>query len=100
LISKQIITKATLKRPKTTILMKESVPESLSHLPVVRGRLPEYRVGQFTASGLRITSDRSTIQLELAKMVYRKPPFIRPSAVFFRPTTFGKQEGPTDVEFE
>jgi hypothetical protein len=57
-------------------------PPSLNKVPVVRGHLPDYRVGLITPSGLRITQDRSTAQCELAKRVYQNLPFVRQSPVF------------------
>jgi hypothetical protein len=85
LVSRQIISRETVGRPKTMMVVRQSMLNSVSRVPVVRGKLPIYRVGQVTPSGLRITCDRSTLDLELARMVYRKPPFKRPSAVFLKP---------------
>jgi hypothetical protein len=87
LISKQLINRQTVTRPKTSSAIRRSVPISLGHVPVVRGTLPVYRIGEITPSGLRVTQDRSTLQLESAKRVYKNPPFQRPSAVFMRPNS-------------
>jgi hypothetical protein len=85
LVSRQIISRATIVRPKTTMVVRQSIPPSLSRVPIVRAKPPVYRVGDVTPSGLRVTSDRSTVDLELARLVYRDPPFKRPSPVFLSP---------------
>jgi hypothetical protein len=87
LISRQLINRGTIIRPKTTTFLRRSQPISLSHLPIIRGKQADYRIGDITRSGLRITQDRSTIQLELARLVYHQAPFHRPSAVFMRPNS-------------
>jgi hypothetical protein len=45
---------------------------------VIRPRLTEYRIGAITQSGLRVTSERSRISLELAKITYKTKPFAHP----------------------
>jgi hypothetical protein len=51
---------------------------TISTIPMIRGSLPAYVVGQITPSGLRIAQDLSTTQLALAKKMYEKPPFYHP----------------------
>jgi hypothetical protein len=84
LAAQRYIRKRPMQRPATSTFAGAN-PPSLSKVPVVRGHLPDYRVGLITPSGLRITQDRSTVQYEVAKRVYRNPPFIRPSPVFVGP---------------
>jgi hypothetical protein len=67
-----------VRRPPSRLIMKKIDPLATTSLPVVRSRAPEYRIGDITPSGLKVTSQRSTIQLELATRMYRRPPFIRP----------------------
>ncbi|OHT03107.1 hypothetical protein TRFO_06746 [Tritrichomonas foetus] len=62
-----------------------------STLPIIRPPQPPYQIGNYTSSGLRVASDRSTVALELARQTYKGVPFIfvpppKPEAKFrYRP---------------
>jgi hypothetical protein len=65
-------------RPKSGLRMRKVDPLATALLPIIRARAPAYRIGDITPSGLRVTSQRSTIQLEIATRMYKRPPFVRP----------------------
>jgi hypothetical protein len=65
-------------RPKTNLRTRKVDPLATASLPIIRARAPEYRIGDITPSGLKVVSQRSTIQLELATRMYKRPPFVRP----------------------
>jgi hypothetical protein len=48
-------------------------------LPIVRPNAHEFRMGELTPSGLRVTFDGSTESFHRAKRVYCGPPFTRPA---------------------
>jgi hypothetical protein len=64
-------------RPKSALLVRRVDPNTTSSLPIIRARMPDYRIGSITPSGLRVATQMSTDQLEWAARMYRKPPFVR-----------------------
>jgi hypothetical protein len=64
-------------RPKSMLRVRKVDPQSTTTVPIVRARAPAYRIGDITPSGLKVVSQRSTIQLEQATRMYRRPPFVR-----------------------